>query len=154
MHGRTRATRRRTNPSSPPAPANDDAAIRSPADPADADARRTNPSPTRGTPCRQPVRAELDRLLAADDWPGLARLAATGALLPLGLEPADLASPAALGRALFRPAAAPGKRARGHGAGALSRIGPRGRPLPAMDAGPRLGATTWRRARAPNGEVP
>ena len=30
------------------------------------------------------ARAELDRLLAADDWPGLARLAATGALLPLG----------------------------------------------------------------------
>jgi hypothetical protein len=38
-------------------------------------------------------------------WPGLARLGATGALRPLGLEPADLASPAALGRALFRPAA-------------------------------------------------
>ena len=49
------------------------------------------------------VRADLDRLLAVDDWPGLARLAATGALQPLGLEPADLASPAALGQALVRP---------------------------------------------------
>ena len=51
------------------------------------------------------VRAELDRLLAAGDWPGLAALGATGALRPLGLEPADLASPEALGRALFRRAA-------------------------------------------------
>ena len=47
---------------------------------------------------------ELDGLLAADDWPGLAALGATGALRPLGLAPADLASPEALGRALFRPA--------------------------------------------------
>jgi len=54
----------------------------------------------------QPVRAELERLLATDDWPGLARLAATGALLPLGLGPADLASPAAFGHALTRLAAA------------------------------------------------
>ena len=53
--------------------------------------------------------AELDRLLAADDWPGLARFAATGALLPLGLGPADLASPEALGRALYRPEAATGQ---------------------------------------------
>ena len=52
------------------------------------------------------VRAELDGLLAADDWPGLAALGATGALRPLGLEPEDLASPEALGRALFRPRAA------------------------------------------------
>ena len=49
-----------------------------------------------------PVRAHLERLLAADDWPNLARLAATGALRPLGLEPADLASPQAFGRALQR----------------------------------------------------
>ncbi len=54
------------------------------------------------------ARAELDRLLAADDWPGLARLAATGALLPLGLAAADLESPAALGRALYRLAGRPG----------------------------------------------
>src|SRR3954451_7203479 len=33
----------------------------------------------------------------------LPALGATGALLPLGLAPADLASPEALGRALFRP---------------------------------------------------
>ena len=52
-----------------------------------------------------PVRAELERLLIADDWPGLAALGATGALQPLGLAPADLATPEALGRALFRPAA-------------------------------------------------
>jgi hypothetical protein len=52
------------------------------------------------------TRAELDRLLSAGDWPGLARLGATGALLPLGLGPADLASPAALGRALYAPKAA------------------------------------------------
>jgi hypothetical protein len=53
-----------------------------------------------------PVRAELGRLLAADDWPGLAALGATGALRPLGLEPVDLASPEALGRALYRRDAA------------------------------------------------
>jgi hypothetical protein len=50
--------------------------------------------------------AALDRLLAADDWPGLARLAATGALRPLGLGPADLTSPEALGRALSTTMAA------------------------------------------------
>lgn len=54
----------------------------------------------------EPVRAELERLLATDDWPGLAALGATGALRPLGLEPADLTSPEALGRALFRAPAA------------------------------------------------
>jgi hypothetical protein len=55
--------------------------------------------------------AELDRLLAADDWPGLVRLAATGALAPLGLGPADLVSPKALGRALSAPRAATSGRA-------------------------------------------
>jgi hypothetical protein len=56
----------------------------------------------------EPTRGELDRLLAAgDDWPGLARLAATGALRPLGLGPADLTSPEALGRFLFGPASPP-----------------------------------------------
>ena len=70
---------------------------------------RTNPSPPRRVSCPKPTSAELDRLLAADDWPGLARLAATGALLPLGLGPADLASPAALGRALSRTWAATGQ---------------------------------------------
>ena len=49
-----------------------------------------------------PVRAYLEQLLTTDDWPNLARLAAIGALRPLGLEPADLASPQALGRALQR----------------------------------------------------
>jgi hypothetical protein len=48
------------------------------------------------------VRCELDVLLAADDWPGLARLAATGALAPYGMTEADFASPAALGRAVSR----------------------------------------------------
>ena len=56
----------------------------------------------------EPVRAELERLLAADDWPGLAALGATGALELLGLEPTDLASPEALGRALFRAPAGKG----------------------------------------------
>ena len=51
------------------------------------------------------TRAELNRLLAADDWEGLARLAATGALAPLGMGPDDLASPRALGRFLFPPRA-------------------------------------------------
>ena len=49
-----------------------------------------------------PVRRELEVLLAADDWPGLGRLAATGALAPHGLGEADFASPAALGRAVSR----------------------------------------------------
>ena len=66
--------------------------------------KEPEPDPWEALPA--PVRAELDRLLAADDWPGLAKLGATGALRPLGLEPDDLASPEALGRALFRPAAA------------------------------------------------
>jgi hypothetical protein len=52
-----------------------------------------------------PVRCELDALLAADDWPGLARLAATAALAPYGMTEADFASPAALGRAVSRLAA-------------------------------------------------
>ena len=78
-------------------------AARRPARPSDAE-KEPEPDPWDALPA--PVRAELDRLLAADDWPGLAALGATGALQPLGLEPADLASPAALGRALFRPAAA------------------------------------------------
>ncbi|MFL5335944.1 MAG: hypothetical protein ACJ8H8_22890, partial [Geminicoccaceae bacterium] len=52
-----------------------------------------------------PVRTGAERLLAADDWLGPAALGATGALRSLGLEPDDLASPEALGRALFRPAA-------------------------------------------------
>jgi hypothetical protein len=56
----------------------------------------------------EPTRGQLDRLLTAGDWPGLARLAATGALLrPLGLGPADVASPEALGRFLFAPADPP-----------------------------------------------
>ena len=87
MHGRTREHSQK-EPERPPMPANDDAA--DPASPADSRTRRgaeqTRARPVR-TPCPQPVRAELERLLAADDWPGLARLAATGALLPLGLAP-------------------------------------------------------------------
>ena len=50
----------------------------------------------------RPVRAELDGLLARDDWAGLARLGATGALAPLGMRPEDTASPEALGRFVSR----------------------------------------------------
>jgi hypothetical protein len=93
-------------PGSTSIPANDDAAL-----------GHTAPPPVEGMPENEPaadtwdalpdsVRAELDGLLAADDWPGLAALGATGALRPLGLEPEDLASPEAIGRALFRPRAA------------------------------------------------
>jgi hypothetical protein len=63
---------------------------------------RNEPEPDPFDALPQPVRAHLEQLLAADDWPNLARLAATGALRPLGLEPPDLASPAALSRALQR----------------------------------------------------
>src|SRR3954468_11404759 len=93
-------------PGSTSIPANDDAAL-----------GHTAPPPVEGMPENEPaadtwdalpdsVRAELDGLLAADDWPGLAALGATGALRPLGLEPEDLAAPEALGRSLFRPRAA------------------------------------------------
>jgi hypothetical protein len=85
-------------PNGPEPPANDDA-----------------PPPVPGLPNepgRDPfddlspsVRCELDALLAADDWPGLARLAAAGALAPYGMTEADFASPAALGRAVSRLAA-------------------------------------------------
>ena len=83
----------KNEPKSPPA-ANDDAAP--------SVHRKTNPSTDPWNDLPEPIREELDRLLAADDWPGLARLGATGALRPHGLEPEDLASPEALGRALFR----------------------------------------------------
>ena len=66
-----------------------------------------NPSPPRRMTARG-HRAELDRLLAADDWPGLARLAATGALLPLGLGPPTSVA-GGLGRALYRTWAATGQ---------------------------------------------
>ena len=82
-------------PERPPMPANDDARLH-------AAAPEIEPEPDPWDALPAPVRAELDRLLAADDWPGLAALGASGALRPLGLEPADTASPAALGRALFR----------------------------------------------------
>jgi hypothetical protein len=88
----------RNEPDGPPPPANDDAptarrSLRNEPDAAPHDPFDDLPEPTR---------AELDRLLAADDWPGLSRLGATGALLPLGLGPEDLASPQALGRTLYR----------------------------------------------------
>jgi hypothetical protein len=94
-------------PRSPPAPANDDATPGRPGPRAiDGTTAEKKPEPDPWDALPASVRAELDRLLAADDWPGLAALGATGALRPLGLEPADLASPAALGRSLFRPSAA------------------------------------------------
>jgi hypothetical protein len=95
----------RNEPERPPAAANDDALTPG------ATLDSTSEAASRNEPGRDPwdtlpapVRAELDRLLAADDLAGLARLGATGALHPLGLQPEDLASPQALGRALFRPA--------------------------------------------------
>ena len=89
----------KNEPKSPAAPANDDAMPYGPM-------RENEPETDPWDALPAPVRAELERLLAADDWPRLAALGATGALRPLGLEPADLASPEALGRALFRPRAA------------------------------------------------
>src|SRR3954449_4038010 len=97
----------KNEPERPPMPANDDVA--------DSGAPQEFPGggPSPNEPAADPwdalpvpVRTELDRLLATDDWPGLAALGGTGALHPLGLEPADLASPAALGRAIFRQAPA------------------------------------------------
>ena len=88
-------------PNDPHAPANDDAVsdrIHCP-DPIETPSEN-KPDPWDALP--NPLRAELERLLASDDWPGLAELGAIGALR---LEPADLASPEALGRALFRRAA-------------------------------------------------
>ena len=73
-------------------------------------AHEKEPEPDPWDALPTPVRAEAERLLAADDWPGLAALGATGAFQPLGLAPADLASPEALGRALFRPTAACARR--------------------------------------------
>jgi hypothetical protein len=87
-------------PKGHPAPANDDAR-RHLAPPDRMPEKEPEPDPWDALP--PPIRAELDRLLATDDWPGLAALGATGALRPLRLAPADLASPKALGRALFRP---------------------------------------------------
>ena len=92
-------TSEENKPETSPTAANDDAMPRCPAH-----EKEPEPDPWDALPA--PVRAELERLLAAGDWPGLAALGATDALRPLGLEPADLASPEALGRALFRPVAA------------------------------------------------
>jgi hypothetical protein len=90
-------------PGRPPEPANDDASIQVPsADSLSQDVVQNKPKRAPADELPEADRAELDRLLAADDWPGLARLADSGALLPLGLGPADLASPAALGRAFER----------------------------------------------------
>ena len=93
-------------PKSPPSPANDDAVSSDPGGPELIETPPENkPEPDPWDALPAPVQAELERLLAADDWSGLAALGATGALQPLGLEPEDLASPEALGRALFRRAA-------------------------------------------------
>ena len=108
--GESKATPR-NEPGSPPQPANDDASIlRVPADPHSHDELQSKPEPAPTGELPEPVSAQFDQLLAADNWPGLARLAATGALLPLGLGPADLASPAALGRAFERLTTATARR--------------------------------------------
>ena len=89
-------------PTIPPDPANDDTAILATAPMArghDASQNKPEADPFDRLPAA--VRAALDRLLATDDWPGLGRLAATGALLPAGIGPADLASPASFGRFLL-----------------------------------------------------
>ncbi len=97
-------------PERPPEPANDDASLQhAPARSSNPHGSQNQPEPVPADELPEAASAELDRLLAADDWPGLARFAATGALLPLGLGPADLASPEALGRALYRPEAASGR---------------------------------------------
>jgi hypothetical protein len=85
-------------PEPAPAPANDDL-VRPPQPPAAA-VRNEPDDPWDALP--RPVRAELDALLARDDWAGLARLGATGALAPLGMRPEDTASPEALGRFVSR----------------------------------------------------
>jgi hypothetical protein len=94
------------------APANDDAAPPRTENPQN-EPKAPEPAPDAwsGTGLPPATPAALDRLLAADDWPGLVRLAATGALAPLGLGPADLVSPKALGRALSAPRAATSGRA-------------------------------------------
>jgi hypothetical protein len=93
-------------PKGHPAPANDDATPRHQPPVGNEPRREKEPEPDPWDSLPASVRAEADRLLAADDWPGLAALGGTGAFRPLGLAPADLASPEALGRVLFRPAAA------------------------------------------------
>ncbi|MFL5333609.1 MAG: hypothetical protein ACJ8H8_10625, partial [Geminicoccaceae bacterium] len=88
-------------PKRPPAPANDDARL------PQTSVSEKEPAPDPWDALPAAVRSELDRLLEDDNWPGLAKLGASGALRSLGLQPADLASPEALGKALFRsPAAA------------------------------------------------
>ena len=84
MHERTRGRVPENEPESPPAPANDDARAVLP-DRGAVDAIAENePEPDPWDALPAPARAELDRLLAADDWPGLAALGATGALRPWG----------------------------------------------------------------------
>ena len=109
MHGRTRG-HPENEPESPQTPANDDApeqaerAMLAPQEPSRNEPERPLDG-WEGCGLTDATRAELNRLLAADDWEGLARLAATGALAPLGMGPDDLASPRALGRFLFPPRA-------------------------------------------------
>ena len=96
-------------PKSLPTPANDDARSWPPQIEG---RRKTNPRPIPGTTLPEPVRAELDRLLAADDWPGLARLRRHRRLAAAG--------PAAGGPGLARgarPGAVPAARAAGVRAG-------------------------------------
>ena len=91
----------RKNEPSDLGPANDDAPAHVvPATPPNPATLEKEPEHEPWDELPEPIRAELDRALAADDWPGLARLGATGALRPLGLEPEDLASPDALRRAI------------------------------------------------------
>ena len=62
---------------------------------------RPAPADEGSLPLSIPVRQELERLLAGDDWDGLERFIAAGHLRPIGLGPEDVASARAVERTLF-----------------------------------------------------
>ena len=99
--------RRENEPESPPAPANDDA-IRAHAGPRcdRADAPKTNPSPTLGTRCPRRCAPSSTGCWPPTTGRGWQRSAPPAPCGRWAWSRDDLASPEALGRALFRPAAA------------------------------------------------
>ena len=111
MHGRTRGAASQNEPEEPAAPANDDApAPRATADSAARKRCRTNPSGRADRWDELPERRPAPSSTACS--PPTTGRASRGSPPPApfcrsGLGPADLASPAALGRALFRPAGQP-----------------------------------------------